>query len=91
MNVLRPNPAVNRNANGGHAVTLVTVAHDDYGVYAAPPALAQAGALGITITYTLAVTSLGDLADSFNIAVTGQAWTTLAPATVGPLPSLKRQ
>jgi carboxypeptidase T len=66
-------------------VTLVTAVPAGYGLYVWPPAAAQGGALGTTVTYALALTSLGDLADTFNVALTGTAWATTAPATVGPL------
>ncbi len=65
--------------------TLITVAHADHGVYAAPPTAAQSGALGATLTYTLSVTSLGDQVDSFSIFINGQGWLTTGPAAVGPL------
>ncbi len=66
-------------------VTLVSVAHIDYGVYVAPPLMAQAGALGTAVTYTVTVTSIGELPGIFSIALTGQGWATTAPASVGPL------
>ena len=56
-----------------------------YGVTVEPPTDARGGDLGTTVTYTLRVTNTGSFADAFDIAVSGNAWTTSAPASVGPL------
>jgi len=65
--------------------TLLTVAHSDYGAYATPPAQALAGPQGATVTYTVWVTAIGDLTDTFFISLVGQTWPTDAPPSVGPL------
>ncbi|MCC7358006.1 MAG: hypothetical protein IT317_00915 [Anaerolineales bacterium] len=65
--------------------TLLSVAHTPYGLSALPAAQAQGGGLGTLLTYTVVVTALGDLADTFTVTVSGPAWPTLAPAVVGPL------
>ena len=57
------------------------------GVNVTPTALAQAGAVGTPITYTLQVTNTGNTTDTFNLSVSGNAWTTNVPATLGPLAS----
>lgn len=40
---------------------------------------------GETVTYTLNLTNTSTIADSFNVAVSGNAWSTAAPASIGPL------
>jgi len=56
-----------------------------YGVLVQPDVDSQSGYPGDTVTYTLDVTNTGSVVDSFTIAVSGNAWTTTAPASVGPL------
>lgn len=56
-----------------------------YGVSIAPASDGQSAPAGDTTTYALTVTNTGDTSDSFTITVSGNAWTTTAPASVGPL------
>ncbi|MCA9927089.1 MAG: multicopper oxidase domain-containing protein [Anaerolineales bacterium] len=56
-----------------------------YGVSINPTADATSGTPGSTVTYILNVTNDGNIIDTFDVAVTGNAWTTTAPLTVGPL------
>ena len=49
-----------------------------------PPAAAQTGDTGTTVTYTLRVTNSGECADVLDVTVAA-LWPTEAPATVGPL------
>lgn len=79
---------VNGAANPGGMLTFIevnAVAPPAYGVTVTPPSDAQSGYPGATVSYTLNVTNAGNLADSFTIGLSGNAWTTSAPASVGPL------
>lgn len=40
---------------------------------------------GATVSFTLTVTNAGNTTDSYTITVTGNAWTTTPPASVGPV------
>ncbi|HSQ72731.1 MAG TPA: NEW3 domain-containing protein, partial [Rubrivivax sp.] len=64
------------------AVTVTPVC--DCAVELEPPAAAQTGDTGTTITYTLRVTNSGDCADVLDVTVVS-LWPAEAPATVGPL------
>jgi len=64
------------------AVTVTPVC--DCAVDLEPPAAAQTGDAGTTITYTLRVTNSGDCADVLDVTVAA-LWPAEAPATVGPL------
>ncbi len=64
------------------AVTVTPVC--DCAVELEPPAAAQTGDAGTTITYTLRVTNSGDCADVLDVTVVA-LWPAEAPATVGPL------
>ncbi|MCA9973673.1 MAG: S8 family serine peptidase, partial [Anaerolineales bacterium] len=52
----------------------------------APAAAWQPAAPGQPVTHTLTLTNTGAGAESYTLAVSGAAWPTAAPATVGPLP-----
>jgi uncharacterized repeat protein (TIGR01451 family) len=67
--------------------TLTTTANRAYGVVVAPPSDARSGAPGTTVTYSLNVTNNGNASDSFHVTVSGNAWTTNAPAAFGPMAS----
>ncbi|MGQ0600245.1 MAG: S8 family serine peptidase [Anaerolineales bacterium] len=56
-----------------------------YDLVAASPNAAKSGIAGSTVTYTVNVTNTGTLSDTYNIALSGNAFTTTTPATVGPL------
>ena len=66
------------------AITVTPVC--DYAVRLDPPAAAQTGDAGTTVTYTLRLTNSGDCADVLDVIVDA-LWPTDAPATVGPLPA----
>jgi uncharacterized repeat protein (TIGR01451 family) len=50
-----------------------------------PLADAASGDPDTTVSYALKLTNNGSAADTFDLTVSGNAWTTTAPATVGPL------
>ena len=56
-----------------------------YGVTVTPPVDSASGDPGVIVNYTLRVTNTGNVADTFNVTRAGNAWTTVAPGTVGPL------
>lgn len=56
-----------------------------YGAEVTPSVEAQSGDPNATVTYTLQITNTGLNTDTFDVAVTGNDWTTTAPAQVGPL------
>ncbi|MBN1136152.1 MAG: cadherin-like domain-containing protein [Anaerolineae bacterium] len=64
------------------AVTVTPVC--DCAVELEPPAAAQTGDAGTTITYTLRLTNSGDCADVLDVTVVA-LWPAGAPATIGPL------
>ena len=67
------------------AVVSVTVTPIcDYAVQPEPPAAAQAGDVGATVTYTLRLTNSGECVDVLDVTVAA-LWPAEAPATVGPL------
>ncbi|MHC4618927.1 MAG: DUF11 domain-containing protein, partial [Planctomycetota bacterium] len=65
--------------------TLTTSANAVYGVTVAPPAAAASGDPGADVAYTLWVTNTGNCADTFALGTSGETWTTVVPASVGPL------
>ncbi len=68
-------------------VLIVTTEVPFYGVTVTPPTAATPGNPGVTVSYILDVTNNGNVADTYDVIVNGNAWTTTAPATVGPLAS----
>ncbi|RMF28429.1 MAG: hypothetical protein D6759_15845, partial [Chloroflexi bacterium] len=56
-----------------------------FGLALAPAEASASGRPGEVVTYTLTVTNTGNYTDTFNVAVSGNAWSTRAPATVGPV------
>ncbi len=64
------------------AITVTPVC--DYAVQLDPPAVAQTGDAGTTVTYTLRLTNTGECVDVLEVTVDA-LWPTNAPATVGPL------
>jgi uncharacterized repeat protein (TIGR01451 family) len=65
--------------------TLTTSANAVYGVTVAPPADSASGDPGADVVYTLWVTNTGNCADTFTLSKSGDTWTTVVPASVGPL------
>jgi uncharacterized repeat protein (TIGR01451 family) len=65
--------------------TITTTASNVYGILVVSTVEGKSGMPGDTIDYTLSVTNTGNTSDTFNVVVNGNAWTTTAPATVGPL------
>jgi subtilisin family serine protease len=63
----------------------VTLIVTRYGVELTPPVGAKSGDPNTTITYTLQITNIGLVSDTFDIAVAGNNWTTTTPAQLGPL------
>jgi murein tripeptide amidase MpaA len=57
----------------------------DYYFTLAPASQAQKAFAGETVTYTLNLTQLGVLTDTFTVTVAGTAWPVDAPAQLGPL------
>ena len=56
-----------------------------YGVAVVPATKAKFGKPGTTVTYNLTVTNTGNVSDTFNATVAGNAWPTSVPTPVGPL------
>ena len=65
--------------------TLTTSADTVRGVTVEPPSDSQSGDPGEMVTYTLRVTNTGNCTDTFSLTVSGNAWNTDAPSSVGPL------
>ncbi len=59
--------------------------HKTYGVTVNPASGTQPGYPGVLATHTLTATNTGNVEDTFDVAVSGNSWTTSAPASVGPL------
>jgi uncharacterized membrane protein len=64
---------------------LTTTANAVYGVKVTPPSDAQSGNPGTMVTYTLQVTNTGNVPDVFSVEVSGNAWATDVPTSVGSL------
>ncbi len=65
-------------------LSLTTTANQVAGVNVSASA-AQTGTQGTTVHYTLLVTNTGNGTDTFTVTVSGNAFTTTAPASTGPL------
>jgi hypothetical protein len=63
----------------------VTMHVVEYGVEIAPPTDAMTGTPGSVVTYTLTVTNTGGMADTFDLAASGNTWTSVVTTPVGPL------
>lgn len=63
----------------------MTVVAADFGVSVAPSLDMQLGTPGTTVVYSVTVTNNGNVSDTFDVALSGNDWTTTAPVTVGPL------
>lgn len=56
-----------------------------YGVGVTPSAEAQSGDPGQTLTYALTLSNTGNVSDTYTLTVSGDAFPTGAPASVGPV------
>lgn len=73
---------VSEDTNGLVILLEPGVWHD---VVVAPATQAGAADPGGAVTYTMRVSNLGNVTDTFDVSVTGPAWPTTAPGAVGPL------
>jgi hypothetical protein len=69
----------------GNSTLKTIVAKGTHGVSVVPSAEAKFSAAGTTVKYSIRVTNMGTTADTYDVAVSGNSWTTDAPNTVGPL------
>lgn len=77
---------VNATLGSPNPATLTILDDDEYGLVLAPATDGKAGAPGTTVTYTLTLTNTGNLTDTYNVTISGAAFTTsAAPSVVGPL------
>jgi len=67
-------------------VTLTVVTTPTYGLQLAPASQGLTATAGSVVTYTLTVTNAGNVNDTFDVAVTGDTFTTTAPASVSLVP-----
>ena len=73
----------NRRSAG---ITLRTTANTIYGITITPGgSLSKQGRPSQQVDYTLQVANKGNATDTFTVTLSGQDWTTTAPAQVGPL------
>lgn len=64
----------------------MTIVSPTYGVQLDPATQTLSGTTGSVVTYTLTVTNTGNVNDTFDIAITGETFTTTAPASVALAP-----
>jgi uncharacterized membrane protein len=62
-----------------------------FGLELSPLSDARSADAGRTVTYTLHLTNSGSLADTFDLTVSGNSWTTVAPGMVGPLAATEEE
>ncbi|MBI5563407.1 MAG: DUF11 domain-containing protein [Chloroflexi bacterium] len=71
--------------NATQFATSITTGGPTYDVTMTPSTAGQSSLAGTTVTYTLNVTNTGNASDTFTVTLSGNAYTSTAPATVGPL------
>lgn len=67
------------------SAVLTSHANTVHGVELLPPVAALSGDPGEVVTYTLSLTNRGNISDTFDIALSGNAWATSSPGSLGPL------
>jgi hypothetical protein len=73
------------NLNKQASLAIATSTETGYGVSVTPQIARGLGKPGETITYTLQLSNLGNVQDSFTITATPAAWPVSLPGAVGPL------
>jgi carboxypeptidase T len=73
------------NPSQSAAAALTTTVNAVYQFVAEPLAATRWGDPGTQVTYTLRVTNTGNIADTFDVGVSGNAWPTAAASAVGPV------
>ncbi|MBI4770646.1 MAG: carboxypeptidase regulatory-like domain-containing protein, partial [Chloroflexi bacterium] len=63
----------------------MTVVPVPYGLTLDPLSDAKSGYPGANVTYTLTLTNTGSMADTYDVDLTGNNWSTVVPGAVGPL------
>ncbi|MCB0162619.1 MAG: multicopper oxidase domain-containing protein [Anaerolineae bacterium] len=76
---------VDTNQSASSDLTTTASVAAVYGVSVAPTIDAQSGAPNDVVAYNLDVTNDGNVAETFDVTVSGNTWDTSAPLTVGPL------
>jgi subtilisin-like proprotein convertase family protein len=72
-------------AVGGEVEDGQTTSECVAGLEVTPPTDALSGEPGSTVTYAVSVTNSGSCQDTYDVSVSGNAWTTGAPLKAGPL------
>jgi uncharacterized membrane protein len=65
--------------------TLTSSVSPMYGLTLTPATDSRSTPPGSDVSYTLTVTNTGNISDSYDVDISGHAWTTNAPAQIGPL------
>jgi predicted secreted protein len=73
------------NPSRSSTSVLTTTANTVYGVVLEPSAKTRSGDPDTQVAFTLRVTNTGNITDTFDVLVAGNAWTTIAATRVGPL------